>query len=487
MGSTAVKRGVLAVWFGLGAAAFSPRAAGQALGPEGSRIETNEYSVDLTRTPVLDSTRVTGLGGAFVAIAEGVDGNLQNPAAGAQRQRYSFTTDDYDWGVGAAFPTTITETDFFNTGRRTDLATANHDLLLFLTPALTLQFGDLALSGTVEYQSYGLTNPEGDRTQRITGDFVISHLQAAYGFLDGQFLLGGGVRISTFSLKEALAVQDLLLSAPAVGVELGTLVRPLGTDFRFGASFRSTLATLAKSSGGTRVQDDGSLFYTPSEVRLPWDVNVGFAYQVGERPLNRRWSDPEQRLLATRTEAKRRAENRARASRVGAGRQARATPRGTNRAIDDDYDAAIDEASVTAELRALEQENKARFLAEPRQYVLFSASLVITGPVEESVGVESFLTQIVHRSGQGTSYSPRLGVEAEPWANRLKFRVGSYLEPTRFATSSSRLHGTLGTDVKLFGWSVLGLFDDDTEWRISGAVDYSVRYFSWALSLGIWH
>lgn len=458
------------------ACATSASAAwGQALGPDGSPITTNQYSVDLTRTPVLDSTRVTGLGGAFVAIAEGVDGNLQNPAAGAQRQRHSFTTNDYDWGIGITFPTTLTNTDFFNTGRRTDLGNANQDLVVFFTPALTLNFGKLGISGTVEYQSYGLTNP--DEAKRVTGDFTITHIQGAYGFLDGQLLAGGGARIASFTLREQFAVQEILLSSPAVGVEVGALLRPTGASYRIGASFRSTVATLATDGTSTELGDPDTPFYTPEAIRLPWDVNVGFAYQIGERPFNARWRDPDELLAATRAEARRRLESR---------RAARArTSDGTD--IDDDYDSALDDASVRAELAAIEEQSRRSYQAEPRAYVLVSASLVITGDVEDSVGIESFLSQTVHRSGESTTYSPRLGVEAEPWAKRLKFRVGSYLEPTRFRSSSSRLHGTLGVDVNLLPWTVFGLFPEDTEWRLSGALDYAARYLNWGVSLGIWH
>ena len=73
----------------------------------------------------------------------------------------------------------------------------------------------------------------------------------------------------------------------------------------------------------------------------------------------------------------------------------------------------------------------------------------------------------------------------------VKLRVGSYIEPTRFnpAINSDRwrIHGTLGFDVKLFEWTVFGVFEEGTEWRVSGALDVSSRYLGWSLSAGIWH
>src|SRR5262245_59953705 len=44
-----------------------------------------ETRLDLVRGPLLTSSRIMGLGGAFVAVAEGIDGVHLNPAAFANR------------------------------------------------------------------------------------------------------------------------------------------------------------------------------------------------------------------------------------------------------------------------------------------------------------------------------------------------------------------------------------------------------------------
>ena len=69
----------------------------------------------------------------------------------------------------------------------------------------------------------------------------------------------------------------------------------------------------------------------------------------------------------------------------------------------------------------------------------------------------------------------------------LKLRAGTYLEPTRFETSSARLHGTFGLDVRLLKWNVLGLWPDDYVWRIGLGGDASRRYFSWGVTIGGWY
>ncbi|MFO0570549.1 MAG: hypothetical protein U0263_33230 [Polyangiaceae bacterium] len=117
-----------------------------------------------------------------------------------------------------------------------------------------------------------------------------------------------------------------------------------------------------------------------------------------------------------------------------------------------------------------------------------SSSLLVTGPVKDAVGVESFIERRVQRSGQKATFTPRLGVESEVVPRWLKLRAGSYGEPTRFSSrgARARLHGTVGFEQKLFPWTVFGLFDDGTEWRLSGALDGARRYLSWGVSLGVW-
>src|SRR5262245_66673631 len=54
-----------------------------------------EVTVDAAQGPVTGSTRVIGLGGAYVAVAEGMDGIAVNPASVAVRLPYSWNRWDY--------------------------------------------------------------------------------------------------------------------------------------------------------------------------------------------------------------------------------------------------------------------------------------------------------------------------------------------------------------------------------------------------------
>src|SRR5215510_2177548 len=109
-------------------------AAGR-LGENGEAIATSAYSIDLYQGPVLAGNRVMGLSGAYVALAEDVDGNLQNPAAPAMRPFFSVDYFDYWLGLGLTFPGRLASIDFFNSGSQTEFRGAS-DEPVFITPAL---------------------------------------------------------------------------------------------------------------------------------------------------------------------------------------------------------------------------------------------------------------------------------------------------------------------------------------------------------------
>ncbi len=69
----------------LAGSVWLPASAEGQLGPDGSPINTSNYTVDLTRGVVISTSRVVGLSGAATSLAQGVEGGLQNPAAVAYR------------------------------------------------------------------------------------------------------------------------------------------------------------------------------------------------------------------------------------------------------------------------------------------------------------------------------------------------------------------------------------------------------------------
>ncbi len=481
--------------------------AGGPLGREGDPIRTSRYGVDLTQTPVIAGARVTGLAGAYVAIAEGTDGDVQNPVAPAVRAPYSVDHFDYDIGLSALLPGTLTSTDFFNTGHgKTQLSDAQQNSFVFVTPALNLQWGGFAVGATLEFQTYSLLRSgsaqPNARPDEFDAEFLISHFQIAQVIGRGNLVVGGGLRVLNLDVRNpaAPAGQNNLFTSRGMGGEVGMLWKPNGTPFRIGASFRSQVFTepdpqsrLAANAQGDRVigdpADPVNQFYVPDRIEQPWDLNVGLALQMGPRPLNPTWVDPASRddhahFAMLRRRAERRYRRDTELARTPASGPA---PAKDARDAVVDNDDAIDELHTERVERRTRSALQAAYAGMARQYVLVSMSLVVTGRTPDSVGVESFLQRVVGHSGERLGFSPRLGIETEIVPAWLKVQAGTYGEPSRFVTSSNRLHGTFGLSAKLFSWSVFGLFDEGTEWRISGAVDVAPRYLGWAASLGVWH
>ncbi|HYP91131.1 MAG TPA: hypothetical protein VEQ59_23360, partial [Polyangiaceae bacterium] len=279
----------------------APRLARAALPGEGQPILTNDYSVDLYQGPVLSSNRVTGLAGAFVAIADGVEGSAMNPAANAARLPYSYGHFDYDVGLGVTFPSAIKNTDFWNSGHRTELPKSKSFGFLFFNLALQLQFGTWGAGLVTDFQQYsllrGVDPADNARRDRLAAQIAIGHLQVAHSFLDGQLLLGIGLRTTGLSVNKegptSVASQQQLFSTVGVGFETGVIWQPTDWPIRCGAAYRGGFTTRAapESTFVLYPDDDVNQLYLPTRVTLPWDVNVGFAAQIGPRPLNPRWVD----------------------------------------------------------------------------------------------------------------------------------------------------------------------------------------------------
>lgn len=475
----------------LGSAAVA-RSAGP-LGPEGSPITTSDYRIDLTQGVVLAGTRVLGLAGAYVAIAEGVDGNTVNPVAPAVRSPHSLDSFDYDVGFGFTLPGAVSGTDLFNSGDRTNVSSSQEGAL-FIDLAGNLQFGNWGTGVSLHYTTFEVVDPSG-QSLGLDARFGGIRLQVARAWLDGQFLLGLGSR------GTGLVIQNRdpepgepaqLFSIEGAAAEIGALVRPNGAPYRIGVAVRSAVVTNALSSdvkanadGDLIISRNGTDLYLPNEVTLPWDIDVGLAVQIGPRPLNPRWVDPDaairrlDRYLAWKVRERRR---RAAANAKGA-TPARVAALEAQRVGDE----ALDEIHRERAVRATRAELERRAKELARFYLLISSSLQITGPVDDSVGVESFIERRVQRSGRKATYTPRLGAETELVPHWLRIRAGTYGEPTRFESqrARARLHGTVGFDQKLFPWTVFGIFDDGTEWRLSAALDGARHYLSWGAGVGI--
>jgi hypothetical protein len=471
---------------------------------EGQPILTNDYGIDLYQGPVLSANRVIGLAGAFVAIADGVEGAAINPAATAARTPFSYGHFDYDLGLGITFPSGIKNTDFWNSGHRTELPKSQSLDFLFFNLALQLQFGRWGFGLSTDFQQYSLrrgVDPTQDAARdRLAAQIAIGHLQIAHSFWDGQLLLGVGMRTTGLSVtKESAAsvASQQLFSTVGTGVEAGFILQPTDWQVRIGGAYHGGFNTRASPNSQNFViypDDPINRLFLPERVELPWDVNVGFAAQLGPRPLNPHWVDPSLVLQPMRRYLEWRAHERERrirlaetsGSRFEAWHQRRRRIRKLRAELRAEEE--LDDRERGRVEKDLARRLRQRYHEQARFFVLFTSSLMISGSVNNAVGIESMLDRTVQRSGQHVVVSPHVGVETEILPHWLRIRGGSYLEPSRFASNQkgARLHATFGFDQKVFPWDVFGTFPEDTEWRVSGSLDAGRSYLGWGVSIGVW-
>jgi len=324
----------------------------------------------------------------------------------------------------------------------------------------------------------------------VRAQFSVARISLARAVDDGQVVAGLGLLVTALDVTtrdEVFTRSGNLFTTRGVNMEGGLLFRPDDAHFRVGCALRapviSEVDSRAPRSGRDIVLGDpasGQAIFLPERVKRPWNADFGVAIQIGPRPLNPPWIDPAQRMKPIERWLELREHSRSIRRRRGS--QSRAL-------LERQLDAERERDARTAEVwrRQMRELLSDRYAELPRSYVLLSAALHVDGRVANAVGIESFLSQRVDRAGESTTFSPRLGVEFEPWHDRLQLRGGSYLEPSRFRAADARVHGTFGFDLRLFSWTVFGLAERRTSWRAGAVIDLARDYLSWGVSLGVWH
>jgi hypothetical protein len=436
------------------------------LGPEGTPLQTSAYGVDLFQGPVLATTRITGLAGAFTAIAEGTEGIAWNPTAASVRPAFSTTRDDYDLAIGVTLPGSVERTDFDNDGK----VGFAYDRFVWATFGGILQHGPLGFGVIASFQNYELGLPStapvvipgtGEEVTAVIIRMLRFDPVVSYAILDESIHFGVGLRVASFfgvgttSPAEGEQAQRMLMSANTAGAQTGLLWAPRSASVRVGFTARTPAVPVGQVEGRIPPNADGDRvvgsLYLPNRLELPWELEAGFAVQLWKRHFNLRWADEDQ-VPAPEAEPYRRTLSNG---------QREPPWRGARRLL------------------------KARYAALPRERVLLTTSVLLSGPVKNAVGVESMLSQEVHRAGERPSLTVRAGAEAEVIPGWLVVRGGSYLEPTRFRTGKQRLHGTGGFDLRVLESAVFGLYDEGTRFRLSGAVDLARDYVGWSIGAGL--
>ena len=450
---------------------------------------------------------MTGVGGAYVAVAEGTEGSAANAAAPAVRTLYSTTFVDWDLSVGVSFPGAFTTTDFDNHGDDPNLppSHANTGNYADLNLGGTLQFGELGVAATGDLQQYSVSTSAPGQPA-LTLQIGRWNALAAYGFYGGQLAVGGGARIVTMQILQNGAGS--LLAMTGASPEVGALLMPTGQRWRIGATARAIVScehgrepalgqqivrggqgatTACASTPGARCVGG---FFVPGHIVMPWEVEAGLAYQIGPRPLNPGWPDPRLQEAALRREI---ARDRAERRRRDAAELARLAPelrarRAAELEVEEKSLRAIEDDHLAEESERLRAARKARYANWPRERILLLASVLLTGQSPNAVSVEGFLDELQETVGRKVSATPRLGLEGAPnprphgscTHRDVRRAVALRAAPRRGSTSRSA--ATCASSRSTPGGSCRTRYG-----RSASSPTLAPRYTNWGFGLGNWH
>jgi len=464
-------------------------------------ITDNDFNIDAVTGPVLGSSRIVGMGGAYTAIADGISGAAWNPASFASR--YNFELDWWDWDLALSLfgPGVFGQEDFFNNGKG-----VGAEGFWFVNAGLRLQFGRLGFGFDFRANLYEMN--VGGEAVNIT--LLEGHSGVAWAFWEGQLVAGLGFRGATMNMTLPDAPEDEqdLISFTDAGLEAGVLLRLADRPWRIGVAARMPVDAKAETEDNVEIDAVTGVksirnFILPNRVHMPWEVQLGFAWQFGDRRFNQLWEEPRdmEEELEEKVKFRRcwRAEEQL---RIEAEKKGEPLP--PEELCPDLDEEPEDEAWWEREEKIREEENEQLdkavdeeeeriywtrrrwHEADSRNYWLVSAELLLVGTTEKGVGMDAFLEQERREAGREISVGFRIGAETEPWAGRMKVRAGFYLEPPRGVLGDYRPHGTVGFDVRLFRWDVWGLFHPfDLTVGMTG--DFAPRYVDMGIGVGFWH
>jgi hypothetical protein len=342
--------------------------------------------VDTFTGPVISSGRILGLGGAYVAVAEGLGGAAVNPAAVAQRNRHLARGWDWDWVLTWYVPenSEVGRQDIGNDGSRdVGLSGIGNGQL-----GLSFQRGRLgvALAG----RGWNLAAPR-DGVGSVEMEIAEASLAAGGSFRQDALVLGASATEVSGVVRVARpGTAPVEVEYAGNTLRFGALLRPRGRPYRLGAAF--------DPGARARAQGDRSALpiATPAEFVFPWVLSLGASRWIG--PNARRYNEPAPFDLERHPE-------------WGPGPEWQETR---------------------------------------RRPVLLAAQVDLVGPAPASVTIESalVLSPQAAASGQEGSVVLRAGAEWEALPERLRTRGGAYLEPSRTG-GSYRPHATFGLELRV--------------------------------------
>ncbi|MGQ0507457.1 MAG: hypothetical protein ACT4TC_19295 [Myxococcaceae bacterium] len=352
---------------------------------------------------LVGSSRLIGLGGAYVGIAEGADGLASNFASLAQKSPTRTDGWDFDATFSLLFGAAFGSRDLDNDGQR-DSARSGQELMA----GLSLQIGRVGLGVYFRSSaaSFCLAAPCDDATV-VEVHRIQSGLAAAVAVWKDQLLFGLG--FLTTSAQFTTGPDQRFYTGGTL--EADALFRPLGQRYRIGLSVKpSTVGTPQGGAGNALLAGRGlySGTVSPTLVSLGGSVRLG----SGHERYNRLAPDARGGLLPEEE--------------------------GPPVATDGE---------------------------DPPGRWLLSAQLDLILPVNNATGLATFVQPLPDRQVVATRFAllPRIGAEHETALRRLRNRLGFYLEPSAFLGGRPRPHVTGGAQLYvlelIWRWSVSASFD----------------------------
>jgi hypothetical protein len=384
-------------------------------------------AVEVFQGPLITSSRVKGLAGAYVAVAEGQDGQLYNAASLAHRTRWLGRGWDWDFVLDWDAPSEDTQRrrDFDNDGLRDGRPGSGAGAAQL---GLSFQWRRFGVGAVI--RGSALTAGRGPNQQLEIVPLDVA-LGVAYAFWREQLIVGvdyvaegGEVELHTGGetpITLYKAEYGLQSARP------GILWRPRGQRFRVGLQV-DLPSTVRPTVTKNDVQVLSPKMAFPAVLRLGTSLwlgdNAGLYNQGSLRAL---WEERRE-------------------------------------AGEPDPPAPLVEH------------------APGGSPVLLSAEVDLTFPTRDSVSVSDYIANGTldgaRRVGRNLTASVHAGAEWEAIRTWLVIRGGSYLEPSRYRRYS-RIHGTFGLDLRVPIYI--------TDLRAGVAGDVASRYQNVGFTLGLWH
>ena len=373
---------------------------------------------------LLGSSRVVGLGGAYVGIAEGAAGFPSNLSALAQRS----PSLERDWDLGVTLswldlPFTGTKRRDVDNDGLADESVANRQLL----GALMLQYKRFGIGFLWRNSRTGYCLTLGCRGEgeQLRVSLTQSVLAGSVAFGQDDFILALGIFSAQASFSE---LGDESWRYGDTGVAVDMLYRPHGRPYRIGVAVRPEVVAGWRRDDGQSPFIAGRQIY--AAVVSPAVLSLGASWRLGE----------------------------------GAHRYNRLSPAARRQ-----LQVEGDDLPVPAE--------------EPRDALagrwLITAQVDLISSVSNAVPARSFAsTAEPVLVGDTALFQPRVGAEWDAFPGLLRLRAGTWLEPSPFPERNPRPHLTGG--LELF---VLRYWED---WSINASFDLASRYSNWGISIGFW-